>query len=531
MLSALLLLTLPALAANTLPEVRVDWKGELGSLMVLAPTGEHIAPDAPAAGWVEVDGQRLQLEGWGAGLQRGLGLTLPGDSAHVVQGALSLSLCENGGTTYRLVEVGFLGTVEGRKGAQLLSVSAPTEPVLPADEDTHAEAPHAEALGAEAAFAAAQADGRLVLLDFTAVWCPPCQLLAADVLHDPANALDLAPFVLAKVDADARESWDIKDRYGVGGYPTLIVARADGTELDRMVGYPGEAEFIAWLDATRAEGLLPLDELAGAAASMSAAEAGAAALRLARADRADEAKRLLERADEGVDARLARLALDPDDAQLAWLADNAPGRIYEWGFAAMSVPLEPATRASILAVVDRQVPRVSPAKGADLLYLRAKLGPPEQAEAWYGAAAALLASALTGDPVKDRGNYTFLADLYAEIGDAARGLSLLEGAIAAFPEEFTYHYAAAGLLQDQERYEEALPYAAAAVEFGYDDNRLRAVKRQAEIERAMGHAEEALALLDATLSAVELPDADTDVRTHRYVAQLQELREDIASGR
>ncbi|MCB9745793.1 MAG: tetratricopeptide repeat protein [Alphaproteobacteria bacterium] len=523
----LILLSLSAHAGN-LPDVVVDWKGEHGTLRVQPPGGEHLAPEAPVDGWLSIGEQTMQLSMDGASLRRGLGLHLPGAGPWVVQGALRVSLCEDGGTTCRLVDAAFLGTAEGRKGSTYLAVTEapPQEPEAPA-EPPHGVKVHAP----EDAFAEAKETGQLVLLDFTAVWCPPCQQLAAEVLHDEANALDLAPYVLAQVDADATSSWAIKDRYKVGGYPTIIVTRADGTEVDRRVGYPGEPEFVAWLDAVRAEGTLSLDELVAQADTLTPAEAGAAALRLARADREADARALLERADDGVDARLVRLALDPDDAQLAWLAENAPERIYQWGFTAMSVSLEPETRAAVLAAVDEMVPRLNAPQAADLLYLRAKLSPPDEARGWYAASAALLNAALTGDPVADRGQYTFLASLYAEVGDPERGLALLQGAIEAFPEEFTYHYAAAGLLMEAERYEEARPYAEAAVRYGYDDNRLRAVKRQAELLRELGEAEEALALLDETLEAAQRPDEGTEVRTHRYLDQLVELREDIASGR
>ncbi|MBM4369887.1 MAG: hypothetical protein FJ102_26995, partial [Deltaproteobacteria bacterium] len=45
------------------------------------------------------------------------------------------------------------------------------------------------------------------LYDFTAIWCPPCQRLAAEVLHDPDDAERLSIYEIVAVDADQPSSW------------------------------------------------------------------------------------------------------------------------------------------------------------------------------------------------------------------------------------------------------------------------------------------------------------------------------------
>ena len=114
-----------ALAGDGLPSVHVVWKGDLGRLVLDPPPGEHLAPEAPASGWIEVDDRHLELAGTGASLVEGFGLSVPGKGRRVVQGELSLSLCEDGGTACRPVEVAFIGTLEGRKGDQYLAVTPP----------------------------------------------------------------------------------------------------------------------------------------------------------------------------------------------------------------------------------------------------------------------------------------------------------------------------------------------------------------------------------------------------------------------
>lgn len=75
-----------------------------------------------------------------------------------------------------------------------------------------------------------------VVVDFTAVWCPPCQMMAPVVAK---LADEFAGKVkIGKLDTD--ENQDIAIRYGVSGIPTLGLFR-EGKLVDRMVGFPGGA--------------------------------------------------------------------------------------------------------------------------------------------------------------------------------------------------------------------------------------------------------------------------------------------------
>jgi thioredoxin len=69
-----------------------------------------------------------------------------------------------------------------------------------------------------------------VLVDFYAVWCPPCRALAP-LLERLAAEWEGRVEVL-KVDTDAEE--DLASRLGVRTLPTLIAFR-DGVEVDRAI--------------------------------------------------------------------------------------------------------------------------------------------------------------------------------------------------------------------------------------------------------------------------------------------------------
>ena len=69
----------------------------------------------------------------------------------------------------------------------------------------------------------------VVLVDFYADWCGPCQMLSP-VLADLAVETDA---VIAKVDVDAHP--DIATTYGVRGVPTLVLY-AEGEQEEQHVG-------------------------------------------------------------------------------------------------------------------------------------------------------------------------------------------------------------------------------------------------------------------------------------------------------
>jgi thioredoxin 1 len=73
--------------------------------------------------------------------------------------------------------------------------------------------------------------GMPALVDFWAVWCGPCRMIAP---HVEALAEEYAgKAVVAKVDVDANKKWAIK--YGIQSIPTLLFFKG-GQMVDRVVG-------------------------------------------------------------------------------------------------------------------------------------------------------------------------------------------------------------------------------------------------------------------------------------------------------
>ncbi|RME25447.1 MAG: hypothetical protein D6798_08925 [Deltaproteobacteria bacterium] len=507
----------PASGAEAPPVAELSWRRGIGRLGVTAPPGEHIDPRSPVRVVVDQADRHQELDAHGDVLVDGWRFPV---AEGELAGTLRLALCEDGGGTCRVVDLQFTAAVSGRRGA----VSLALEDAAPATVEPHPEPGFAEDPDRAFAEALARASSRdhAVLLDFGAIWCPPCNLLAAQVLEDPADADALAGYEVVSIDADRPDSWALKDRYDVGGYPTVIITDAAGNERDRQVGYTSEAAFLQWLDrAGRPE---PVDPLVRAD-------------RLARTGRIVAARGILaEIPPVADDLRYRRVALmvadEPDPADVAWLVahEHSRERALQWiwdviDVAASDPGLAAATRSFLLA----QTVGAPPLEASDLLVAVARLTEDEDAaRAIYGAAAAVLAAGLSGDPVRDKGLYGALADLYEEAGLRDAAIDLLVDAVAAFPDEMTFHYALAGAWIDAGRPDEAVAQARRALAVSYGDNRLRSAHRLAEALAAAGRVDEAVGVIDEALAGAVVPPDDVQVRTPRYLEALRRLRGELA---
>lgn len=81
-----------------------------------------------------------------------------------------------------------------------------------------------------------QAD-KLVLVDFWADWCNPCQMVAPVVEKLDDNFDDLK---VAKLNVDQNNQ--IASKYGINGIPALLLFK-DGEKIEKMVGVKPYQEY------------------------------------------------------------------------------------------------------------------------------------------------------------------------------------------------------------------------------------------------------------------------------------------------
>ena len=83
----------------------------------------------------------------------------------------------------------------------------------------------------------------LVVVDFFATFCAPCQMLAPVLIELEKKYGDEVEFYKVNID----ESEDAAIRYGVSSVPTLIFFK-NGEEIDRQVGFADEDELSNWIE-------------------------------------------------------------------------------------------------------------------------------------------------------------------------------------------------------------------------------------------------------------------------------------------
>ena len=84
----------------------------------------------------------------------------------------------------------------------------------------------------EEGFDKALSSDKLMMVDFWATWCGPCQMLGP-VIEQLAEEYEEQDVIIGKVDVD--ENPELARRYGVMSIPTVIFLK-DGEEFDRKVG-------------------------------------------------------------------------------------------------------------------------------------------------------------------------------------------------------------------------------------------------------------------------------------------------------
>ena len=560
-----MLVAVPALAVEVGLSVSTRYTRTALEFRVAPAAGKHLAEEYPSkmvvttypdAALEEV----FDLTGRVPELLAGYTLELPEARPLLVDVELELGLCDEAGVCEPRL-VGFQVAVKRKPRASFTSaVVLPVVPILRRpraniDPDAvqavvqspwvHDDLPRA--------LAEAQEKGEPLLLVFKTRWCPPCNQLAQEVLDDPANEVDLAPFVKGVFDADLPSSWAAKSRYKVGGYPTLLICTPDGEVVTRQVGYEDEASLVSMLEAALLEAA-PLADLQVSAGDDPVAVLAVADRLRHQVDR-DGAAEWFARvpADAVVDASVAAdvraflATTDPDPVagaaalealllEQALVPAVAPLKQAWWWYelaglrdgdeAGQQLAWERA-RATAEHLLANQ-PAVNEAAEAwmVLALTAADMGGEAAAKkAWSGSADALF-SQLGGevdhaDVEQSRGVVMSLVGSLRRAGRLDEAMTVAGLAVDAAPQEPTFFLlrAKVAALQPDGR-AGAVADAGTAYRLAAGDLRLKAADLWSELLVEAGETGTAQAVIEEALEDLVLPEDET-IRTHRYAGALQ----------
>lgn len=401
----------------------------------------------------------------------------------------------------------------------------------------------------EKTFLAAKKEKKPILISFYGIWCPPCNELEETVFESTGFLNKARAFKLLKVDADQQAAWQIKSRYKVGGYPTVVFTTPTGDELYRIVGYRTAKEFVRVMDLVLgAKG----KDLSKACNSKSADDLWRCALVCAERKEsqcAQTAFRKLEtklkpgtaRHDEAKSYFVDNAATDESkrDGYARLMAESSDSpRALVWALEYVKLFAEganPGPKGELLEKVLSQFSKMEADPRAeelgipktDMVQIRAmilaKLGKVEEAKkAWKDAAVLLekLAGELApGAPA--RGFTIERISCLEEAGMNEEALKLAQEYRTRFPDEFTFHYWAASLLDREKKFNEALPIGKKAYEVSYGDNRIRAATLLIRLYSTVPDKASAKKVYEEVTRDIK-PDSALEIRTHRYLKKLDE---------
>ena len=86
------------------------------------------------------------------------------------------------------------------------------------------------------AFSLAASSGKPIFLYWGAVWCPPCQEIKHTVFKSSQFIAQSKLFIPVYLDGDTDRAQTLGEKFGVKGYPTMIVFSPQGEEVTRIPG-------------------------------------------------------------------------------------------------------------------------------------------------------------------------------------------------------------------------------------------------------------------------------------------------------
>lgn len=384
-----------------------------------------------------------------------------------------------------------------------------------------------------------------LMIVFAAQWCPACNMLDENVFHSKEFQNKTKNIVKLILDVDSDISWDLKEKFKVGGYPTTVLTTSTLNEIGRFVGYRSETGINAWLKSQLAQKDNPMELVASKIQNGAALEKDILRLAAWQLDRDEpEAAKITLLKSTGAEAKKLTLMADyqifdkenkPKEsaAALTKLIDENPKDILvtTWAMALSEKDIEAAKKRAekIKENVDTWVKNpdldneqfTSAELYAHLGDVFENIGDGLSARQSYASCAEEYSKLSKESPLKTpRGAQMERGFCLAKAGLDSEALKTFESLVKVYKTEFAFNYYYARSLQQAGKLDEAYVYSKSALDGSYGDNMIRAAALKAQIEIEMKNLNQAELTVTKALEKVYLPST-TQIRTHRYVANLK----------
>lgn len=388
---------------------------------------------------------------------------------------------------------------------------------------------------------------KAVLLDFFALWCPPCNDL--DELIFPSDSFIKATKELEKIkiNVDEEESWALKEKFKIQGYPTLIYLNPQGEEVGRFWGSQSPEFVVSWIEKMKRLEAMPLSWAANqsdpdnvlrvvewnydlgnyqevktrtGARNEEWAQKYFLRAELALAQEAENLKAKNKFLNElikkfPIDVRFGYWVLDlsgSDKKLAAKFLDDAIKNTNSW----ISRPAESfkegySTQDLVLLKTD-------------LLETFERKDELAKAQA---EAIAFFEKELAGGKKISRGRSHILAYFYRETGRLEEAKKIYEALVNEHSKEFTFYYRYARVLKDLKDLTAALSWLEKGAPYITEGNsRLQYSWLKGQILNDLGKKPEALQIVEGTLAIAKAPGWEKD-STNRWIKDLKKLKEEI----
>lgn len=407
----------------------------------------------------------------------------------------------------------------------------------------------------DAAIELSKKEDKNLLIDFYAIWCPPCNELD-EIVYPSKEFKDLKnSFILLKLDADSPISWKLKSKYVIKGYPTVVIIDSTGNELSRMIGFSPIKDFVSQMKRSlQSDAAVNSPERLARLAYYSEDWKKARQLftelhKLQPTNFEYKEKMIQSELNELKDssktnkstlkdyiAKLETIVKESENSILALESSSSLAEAYEEQGQiekkkeTLSKGLSIAQNILITNLTDGKVNN-SDYTDADIYQQIAdfheQLEQSDEAKSAYMKAANIYQGKINKlGKLKARGYSLELAYCQWKSGYINKAIKIYEQYEKKYPNEFTFYYAHSRMLYNIKDFKGAKEKGEKAYQYSYGDNKLRAGENLAKIYIELKDKNKALEIINSTLNNVTIP-SEYKVRTTKYIDSLNKLKTSI----